>query len=379
MSDGDDVSDLTIFEGGVAGTSPRLEQTTVLVAPSAGAEFNAIVASLVPIACFRVDNIRFAFGSSFIEPGIQPELARLGRLLRRHPPTSMAATASPPLPGSPLSVFGHADPTGDDEYNKTLSGRRAQAVHALMIRDAGSWNELYSKPQGEDKWGIRAIKITLAFLDRENESAQTFDRDAQKRKALFQDYMDKLCGVALPKLQRGDFLGQGKDSKGKGDFQGCGEFNPLLVFSAQRQQAFDKQQDKTARNAANAPNRRVMVLIFRPGSKVEPSRWPCPRASEGSAGCRKRFWSDGEKRRNARLADQDRQFDISKDTFACRFYHRLSDKSPCEALVSGGFAAWEVDPFEDEPAAGIDGRDDPGLLAVDDPRASALRRGEKGI
>jgi hypothetical protein len=151
------------------------------------------------------------------------------------------------------------------------------------------------------------------------------------------------------------------------------------VFSAQRQQAFDKQQDKTARNAANSPNRRVMVLIFRPGSKVDPARWPCPRASETSAGCRKRFWSDGESRRSKRLTDTDREFELSKDTFACRFYHRLSDKSPCEAIISRGFAAWESDPIDDEDAAGIEGRDDPGLLAVDDPRASALRRGQKGI
>ena len=238
-----------------------------------------------------------------------------------------------------------------------------------------SWNALYASPKGEDKWGVAAIKVMLNLVGRGSEPAEPFDRNADQRKALFADYMDTICGVALPPLQKQDFLGRGTDAKGKGDFQGCGEFNPLRVFSAKRQSAFDRQADKTARNAANEPNRRVMVLIFRPGSKVEPDRWPCPRAIEGSAGCRKRFWSDGEKRRGARLPDDDREFEVSKDTFACRFYHRLSDKSPCEALISGGFAAWEVDPLTIEPAAGIDGRDDPRELAVDDPRASALRRG----
>jgi len=31
-------------------------------------------------------------------------------------------------PACPLSVFGHADPVGSDDYNKALSGRRAMAV-----------------------------------------------------------------------------------------------------------------------------------------------------------------------------------------------------------------------------------------------------------
>jgi hypothetical protein len=76
-----------------------------------------------------------------------------------------------------------------------------------------------------------------------------------------------------------------------------------------------------------------MVLIFREGSRVDPSKWPCPRASDGSAGCRKRFWSDGEKRRSSRLPDTERKFETSKDTFACRFYHRLSERSPCERVL----------------------------------------------
>src|SRR6202040_1126607 len=36
-------------------------------------------------------------------------------------------------PESPISVFGHADPVGDDEYNKHLSGRRATGIYALLL------------------------------------------------------------------------------------------------------------------------------------------------------------------------------------------------------------------------------------------------------
>lgn len=103
--------------------------------------------------------------------------------------------------------------------------------------------------------------------------------------------MKKLCP---PELQLGkkDFLGQGADAQGKADFQGCGEFNPLLLFSKEQQAEFDRaqqKQDKTGidrRNNANAPNRRVMVPLFRKGSKVDPPKWPLPARDGGK--CRVR-------------------------------------------------------------------------------------------
>src|SRR5439155_1060648 len=58
---------------------------------------------------------------------------------------------------------------------------------------------------------------------------------------------------------------------------------------------------------------------------------PCPRASDGTAGCRQRFWSDGEARRNKRLPDERRRHDQKGETFACRFYERIIDNSPCES------------------------------------------------
>lgn len=325
-----------LLDGGMLGELPQPSQRAIVVAPTtAAADFNTIRAGLVPLACFRIDSLRFAFDSSFVVPEIRAELVRLGALLKAHPPASLAAQAQPPRAGSPLSVFGHADPTGDDEYNKILSGRRAQAMYALLIRDVDSWDQLYTKPHGEDSWGVKAIETMLTFLGRGDESAKEIDGNASRRKALFVAYMSALCGEAVPELEKRDFLAQGKDAQGKGDFQGCSEFNPLLVLSQEQQDTFAKTKDKTARNEANAPNRRVMVLIFRAGSRVDPAKWPCPRASEGTTACRKRFWSDGEKRRSAQLKSEDRRFETSKDTFACRFYHRLSDKSPCERVLEG--------------------------------------------
>ena len=142
-----------------------------------------------------------------------------------------------------------------------------------------------------------------------------------------------------PALAKTDFLAQGAGHDRKGDFQGCSEFNPLLIFSQEKQATFDqaKQQNDgpgiTERNAANAPNRRVMGLLFRKGTRIDPAQWPCPRAAEGIAGCKKRFWADGDARRSTHLPGQDRSFDDTGTTFACRFYQRISAGSPCHSFA----------------------------------------------
>jgi hypothetical protein len=144
--------------------------------------------------------------------------------------------------------------------------------------------------------------------------------------------MDFLCIDDQLKPFRVDpkdgFLGAQADALGKGDYQGCSEFNPVLLFSRTDKKKFEQQKDHTDRDAANAQNRRVMVLLFRVGSKITPSLWPCPRAKEPTAGCRKRFFSDGEKRRGN--TETQREFKDKEDTFACRFYQRMATRSPCE-------------------------------------------------
>ena len=353
-----------ITEGGIAASHAEVEDFRPLVGPSTGGEFNTIKAALVPVACFRVDNIRFKFDSSFIQPGIEAELKHLAELLKKHPPTSIAKTATPPESvGCPLSIFGHADPVGDDEYNKQLSGRRAAAVYGLLTRDVELWDELFKNPIGNDKWGKESIQTmvieTTVPKPTEEPDVSTIENNPSQRKALYQSYMDKLCeqfdkeGKPKPdkagkpeilKLEKTDFLAQGQDKNGKGDYQGCGEFNPILLFSQEEEKAFQQDKNKTKRNQANEPNRRVMVLIFRKGTKVDPNRWPCPRVKEGTAGCKKRFWSDGEKRRTTKQSDKQRKFEETKDTFACRFYDRLMSESPCEMILKT-FKIRLYDPF----------------------------------
>ena len=314
-----------VSEGGLSGhhADAPLE---FLISPSTADELNTARLRPIPVACWRVDQIRFAFNSSFLTSDITAELKILQNLRDLHKRQDASGKTLQPA----LSVFGHADPVGNDDYNKALSGRRATAVYALLIHNTqpekavGLWKHIAR----DENWGKdqRATMQDVTGLP-----AGTADAE------LFEAYLQKLSPAEL-QISPEDFLGQGADKGGKGDYQGCGEFNPLLIFSQKDQAEFERGQQKhdqeviDDRNTANEPNRRVLVLLFRAGSKVDPAKWPCPRATEGVGGCRKRFWSDGEKRRSVRLPDSDRKFEDTQDTFACRFFQRITSKSPCEGL-----------------------------------------------
>ena len=320
-------------DGGVSGEHPSVEPFQFLVGPTTTDQFNTARLRLIPIACWRVDDVRFAFDSSFVNADPDPdnpndiraELGHLLDLVNDHP-------------GAPLSVFGHADPVGSDDYNKLLSGRRAMAIYAVLVAhgEPDRAVKLWDYVSRQEHWAAK-----------QREAMQTFTGlpSGTPDSTLYRSYLQKLCPPEL-KLTKKDFLGQGADSGSKGDFQGCSEFNPLLLFSKEKQDRFDKAQQRNSkddvatleeRNAANAPNRRVMALLFRRGSRVDPAKWPCPRALEGVAGCKKRFFSDGEKRRSTRLSTDDRKFDDKEDTFACRFYQRISSGSPCRKLTANVF------------------------------------------
>lgn len=316
-----------------SGNHPAIERSPILVAPTLEGAFNLVRAGIIPVACFRVDDIDFAFDSSFVEPGIAPKLVELKKLRETHK-------------GSKLSVFGHADPTGNDEYNKFLSGRRAAAIYALLTRRTDIWEDLFSNKEqftrkvAGDSWGEKALQVMKSRTG-SNEDVQTLKKDKGKRAVLFEQYMDALCGAEF-KLDKEDFLARGVDKEGKGDYQGCGEFNPILVFSKDEAKRFQKPENKAERDANNQPNRRVMILLFRANAVVDPAKWPCPKAKDGVGGCKKRFFPDGEKRRDNQA--ERREFRETKDTFACRFYQRLNDRSPCErVLITFSFRLYDLE------------------------------------
>jgi hypothetical protein len=334
-------------DAGVSGKHVGWAEFVYRVAPATRKEFNTIGLPLAPVACWRVDDARFDFDSSFVRPEARKEFNLLQDLVESHP-------------GSPLSIFGHSDPTGDDAYNKRLSGRRARAVYAVLTRKADLWEELYSA----DNWGLKQVQTMLQALpdsagqpfhagavdgkdgpqtqealkkfQSAHAAAQSGKNDKPTRALLFSAYMDWICtSREVLKLTDADFLGKGADGQGKGGYQGCGEFNPVLVFSEDESRRFAKPELKSKRDTENLPNRRVTVFLFQKGRQITPAKWPCPRWNEGTADCKKHFFADGDKRRapqSTRRAHETVQ-GTQYDTFGCRFYDSLAQRSPCEGTA----------------------------------------------
>lgn len=338
----DDRIGLHTSDGGVAALHGRRTSLPVYVAPSQGAEVNTVRPPLVPTACWRIDDPRFEFDSSFVKPVSAPEFTNLA---------SLVADLGDPV----LTLFGHADPVGDDAYNKTLSGRRATAIYGVLTRDVDLWEKLYKEPFGGDTWGpkhvqtmlgpaghdpggittfatARSVAATKSF-QAEQGLPQTGVADSATRKKLYLAYMDAICTDASGApfvLAKESFLGKGQDPTGKGDYQGCGELNPVLVFSREATARFKQPQNKPERDLENASNRRVVAFLFRAGTEVPQGSWPCPRASESAAGCQKMLWPDGDARRSPR--DRRREYARTGDTVACRWYDGFGRGSPCEAV-----------------------------------------------
>jgi len=411
-------------DGSVA-VHPQRLNLPALVAPipeeSIADSVNTIREPLVAIGCMHLPARNFEFDSSFIGPQAENRFTKFATLMGLLREQDVAATKE----FAPITVFGHADPVGTPEYNATLSGRRALSLYGLLTRDTGIWDTLFKGHQG-DKWGRGAVRRMLSTPLRESpgvapeppfftgpvEPATPADKpavekdtdaaikaykrarvaeldttepvsatlDGKTRKLLFREYMDAICHFddlrpfVLDPVKH--FIARKKDGKVlKGDVQGCGEFNPILLLSKAENELFAGSKPlQAARNQVNAPNRRVIAYIFRHGTEIDPKKWPCPRVSNGSTvpalnPCRDRFWSDfkqrlalGEDRRRfgkemeLAVPDDDGNFEVdgrgrvvfrdvveTGNTMACRFYHGFAAYSPCEAGLKEWVVRFRVD------------------------------------
>jgi hypothetical protein len=358
-------------DGGVAAEHAPKLTLPVIAAPFPDSEknnFNALRRSLVTVACKDVPGAHYAFDSSVLSPLSRLGFKQLKGIIDRHP-------------GSPLSIFGHADPEGNEVYNKFLSERRAEVVFGMLIRDVPTWERLFSHHENTpgDVWGDDAVELMLASLGFEADASKkeklgdvikeyqrirgftiTGRNDVALRAKLFAEYMDFLCSDANGKpfrLTKADFLGEGA---AHGAFQGCSEFNPRLVLAKSEEDGFkaDKVNGKDDRATANFDNRRAIIYFFEKGSKIDPAKWPCPRAQDKDriSKCIAHFWSDGNDRKGTLLDDKRRRFGKAvrnrteriaqiEKTFACRFYHGLALHSPCE----GDLQMWVLQLLMDGP------------------------------
>ena len=82
-----------------------------------------------------------------------------------------------------------------------------------------------------------------------------------------------------------------------------------------------------------------MVLMFR-RSVTHPAKWPCPHRYREHRWLQETFLV---RRRNPARSvhppGTDRKFEDTQDTFACRFYQRISDGSPCHVLTDSCWPA----------------------------------------
>ncbi len=313
------------------------------VAPTPEDHDNVTKEVLKPLACWLMGDFRFHFGSSLVRWDALDDFQALDRLRHRHP-------------GTRLCLFGHADPIGNDSNNKVLSGRRAQSVYAVLTRQTDLWEDLYSSPAGSDQWtegDLANMLLFIGYIDTVDGSPvdeailrrfqddfgvpQSGQFDKETRRVLFRAYMDLICVDAPPgdvtpmpyELDPANhFLGGGENSEGIGDYQGCSEFNPRMIFSAREWNTLQAWSKQDERNWENAPNRRVMGFLFPLGSKL-PGNWPCPAATAGHTQCMKTFFHDGERRRSYRYNDRRRDYAEDGNTFACMHYDRLAQDSPC--------------------------------------------------
>ena len=268
-----------------------------------------------------------------------------------HPGTECSLERNPD--GLRLTVFGHADPTGRDEYNQVLAGRRAKAVYGLLVRDVHMWDELYRESHGGDPWTLRHMQLMLVKCGytpgepdgvlgtNTMEATRAFQRDqkipesgyvdATTRKKLFRAYMNAICVNSNGEpfqYNRKDFLSRGETKDGKADYQSCSEFNPMVVFSQGEEAKYEKPENKGQRDADNAVNRRVTIYMFPPTPRFPPEKWPCPTIKEGCGKCKAQFWIDGEKRRSAQGERRDSR--KRGKTTACKWYARIAWRGACE-------------------------------------------------
>jgi len=145
-------------DAGTVANQALPDPQTFRAAPTTTSEFNVLAQDLTPVACVSLNDIAFEFDSSFINPRVKdieiaPLLKLIPALRQRH------QTPSGQLPLA--SVFGHADPTGDLEHNKRLSGRRAKAVYGLLTHSSDLWRDLYDEPFGGDDWRKAKVLDTM--------------------------------------------------------------------------------------------------------------------------------------------------------------------------------------------------------------------------
>ncbi|EAR09284.1 ompA family protein [Reinekea sp. MED297] len=106
--------------------------------------------------------VNFDFDSSFLKPTMLNGLVKLERLLKENTDYK-------------VQIVGHTDLVGGNDYNMSLSERRARSVLAYVENDAAYWEKLYSDLERE-QWGLPVLKTILIELLKDKRAHMTVEQ-----------------------------------------------------------------------------------------------------------------------------------------------------------------------------------------------------------
>jgi len=293
-----------------------------------------------PLAVWTLGPAHFRQGSSFPLPSSCSEFSKLQSLFEQYP-------------NSATAIFGHSDILNDQESNKTLSGRRARAVHGLLTRDLDGWLKL-SPGTRFDPWEHEPVQIALSTLKDASGTVyyggsidgisgpktiagiKAFQRDnglkvdgvagPRTKSKLYPAYMDTICPV---KLTTKDFVGDPPDALRQWSCCGCGAANPALVPSQADTDKAESSKDKSERRLQLSPNQRTSVFLFPESCKGAGNiTFPCPATDGKASKCQEQLHPDAATRQNP--TESKRTCDANQDTFGCQFYSSIAglEKTP---------------------------------------------------
>lgn len=283
--------------------------STLSVSLRTGAHHRLVVERPRPQPTRAFDGSAFALESAFPTPGIAAMLRHTADLVAEH----RRRRGSGPLR---LGLFGHCDPSGDEDYNKGLSDRRAQAVYALMVSDVG----LFEKVAKDDEWGIDAYQAMLRSLGN-NPGAIDGEIGELTRAAIAGFREEYNLGLhhhhtsrkrAWPDLPEGDALDDDTKRAIRDAYhaQQCIDIDPVHFYGPRTSGCSELNVIDPSRPERN---RRVTLAVYGEGAP-QPGEFPCREGDVGA--CRK----------------------DDRGAFRCRFYREhFVDPSP----IATAFEMWD--------------------------------------
>ena len=273
-----------------------------------------------PLGCWKIDDMYFAFDKWFVLPYASTNF----EILEKKYSQVISAFQKQNIQGKPkIALFGHADPVGKDDYNKILSEKRAKAVYGILIKDINVWKELY--PSGEE---IKYLQKRIGTYE-----TGTFDSTTENQ---LKSYLDSFTSL---KLTKEDFIGE----KGEYAYQGCSEFNPVLVLSLKEYAEYNATGDIPGLHFENQVNRRVLGFMFLPDIDTKKNKWPCPKAPD-TGKCMINFHGSAA---NRLITGNHKEFKNSDKTFSCEFYTDLAENLPCEYFYEPEVIDFDVEGSKD--------------------------------